>query len=247
MKTKIDETQLTNHKVVSNDEWYAASAQLLAKEKEFTRLRDELNLLRRDLPWTKVEQDYVFEGPDGKVKLSELFGDKSQLIIYHAMWGDEDKDGCPGCSLIMDHVDAARQHFEHHDIAYASISHAPYEKFAWFQKRMGWTFPWLSSAGTSFSFDVDQSFRKEEYEKGPVRYNFKMQKLSSPEQPGISVFYKNAKGEIFRTYSSYERGLDMLIGAYNYIDLTPRGRDENSPMDWVSLHDEYKELSHAQG
>lgn len=237
--TTIDTNELANHPVVSESDWIAASAEFLAKEKEFTKLRDELNRKRRALPWTKVEKNYIFEGPDGPQSLSDLFEGKSQLLVYHQMYGPDWQEGCTGCSMVCDHVDAARQHFEQKDIAFVSISRAPLEVFAPFKERMGWKFKWLSSAGNTFNYDYQASFKPEDYDKGPVLYNFKMQKLSSEEQPGLSVFYKDAEGNIYRTYSTYERGLDLLIGAYNYIDLTPKGRGESGPMDWVKFHDEY--------
>lgn len=228
-----------NHKVVSEAEWIQASAEFLAKEKAFTKHRDEINRLRRELPWVRVEQDYVFEGPDGPKHLSELFGDKSQLITYHFMFGPGWDEGCPGCSFVCDHVDAARQHFEHNDLAFVAVSRAPLAEFLPFKERMGWTFPWLSSAGNDFSIDFNASFRAEDLEKGPVLFNFKMQTLKGQEQPGLTVFTKDADGNIFRTYSTYERGLDLLLGAYNFLDLTPKGRNEQNPMEWMRYHDRY--------
>jgi predicted dithiol-disulfide oxidoreductase (DUF899 family) len=239
MDTRIQESELKSHSVVPIDDWYAAGAHLLAKEKELTKKRDEVARERRALPWTKVKEDYMFHGPDGDVKLSALFDGKSQLIIYHAMWGPNDDTPCEGCSFVMDHVDAARLHFEHHDIAFAAVSHAPISRFADFKKRMGWKFRWLSSYGTSFNYDFGVSFRREDLDKGDVFYNFKMQKLRSEEQPGLSAFYRNENGEMFRTYSTYERGLDLLLGAYNYIDLTAKDRNEPDAMSWVEIHDEY--------
>lgn len=228
-----------DHPVTSLDEWITASATLLAKEKELTRFRDEVSRMRRALPWTRVEKEYVFQGPDGQHSLSDLFDGKSQLIVYHFMYGPDSDDGCPGCSFVSDHVDAARQHFEHHDVAYVAISRAPLEVFAPFKKRMGWTFRWLSSAGNDFNYDHDVSYRKSELEAGPVRHNFAMQSLRGEEQPGLTVFIKAEDGTIYRTYSTYERGLDMLVGAYNFLDLTPKGRNESGPMDWVTFHDKY--------
>ena len=239
MQTVIRESELKDHPVISVDDWYEASAELLIREKELTKMRDSVACLRREMPWTKVTQDYILHGPDGNVNLSELFDGKSQLIIYHAMWGPNDDSPCPGCSFVMDHIDAARLHFEHHDIAFAAVSRAPLGHFAEFKNHMGWKFRWLSSDGTSFNFDYGVSFRREDLDKGDVFYNFKMQKLKSEDQPGLSAFYKNDQGELFRTYSTYERGLDLLLGAYNYIDLTAKGRNEKSPMDWVAIHDQY--------
>ncbi|HLK13217.1 MAG TPA: thioredoxin family protein [Fimbriimonadaceae bacterium] len=245
MNTQIKESEIKDHSVVPREEWYAASAQLLVKEKELSRMRDEVARQRRALPWTKVEEDYVFHGPDGDVKLSELFDGKSQLLIYHAMWGPDDDEACWGCSIVMDHIDAARLRFQHHDIAFAAVSRGPLSHFAEFKQRMGWKFRWLSSDGNTFNYDFNVSFRREDLDGGDVMYNFKNQKLRSEEQPGLSAFYKNDKGEIFRTYSTYERGLDLLIGAYNFIDLTAKGRNEASAMDWIpanwlELHDQDK-------
>jgi predicted dithiol-disulfide oxidoreductase (DUF899 family) len=230
----------TNHKIVNQEDWIKASQDLLRKEKEFTKARDAMSATRRELPWVKVE-NYVFEGNDGPVSLSDLFEGKSQLLVYHMMYAPGEEEGCPGCSLVCDHVDAARQHFEHNDLAYVAISRAPLADFQAFKKRMGWTFRWLSSNKNNFNYDFGASFHPEDYEKGPVMYNFTMQKLSSEEQPGLSVFTKDEEGNIYRTYSSYERGLDMLIGAYNYLDLTPKGRNETGPMSWVNFHDQYKD------
>ncbi len=232
-------TGITNHPVVSQSEWIEASGKLLAREKEFTRMRDQLNRQRMELPWVKVEKEYVFEGPDGKQSLSELFDGRSQLIVYHFMFGPGWEEGCPGCSFVSDHVDAARQHFEHHDISYVAISRAPIAELLPYKERMGWTFRWYSSNGNEFNFDFGASFRPEDLEKGPVFFNFTDQKLKGQEQPGLSVFVKDEQGKVYRTYSTYERGLDLLIGAYNWIDLTPLGRNEESPMDWVKRHDRY--------
>jgi len=228
------------HRVVSQDEWFAAASELLKKEKEFTRARDAMSATRRELPWTKVETDYVFEGPDGPVSLSELFNGRSQLIVYHFMFAPGWDEGCSGCSFVNDHVDAARQHFEHHDVAFVAVSRAPYAEFQPFKKRMGWTFRWVSSSQNSFNYDFGVSFHKEDLEKGPVLYNFTKQKLNGDEQPGLSVFIKDEEGNVYRTYSTYERGLDMLVGAYNYLDLTPLGRNEpDGGMSWMCLHDQY--------
>lgn len=227
------------HQVVSQAEWIAASQAHLKKEKEFTRAREALSAERRALPWVEVENDYVFEGNDGPVRLSELFDGKSQLIVYHMMYAPGWDEGCAGCSFVSDHFDAARQHFEHHDIALAAVSRAPLAEFQAFKKRMGWNFRWVSSSANEFNYDFGASFRREDLDKGPVFFNFKEQKLNGQEQPGLTVFYKDEEGKIYRTYSSYERGLDILIGAYNFIDLTPLGRNETGPMSWMNFHDRY--------
>ena len=241
MPTQIDESQLKNHPTVSAGDWYAAGANLLVKEKALTKMRDEVAALRRGLPWTPVKEDYLFHGPNGAVKLSELFDGKSQLLVYHAMWGPNSDSPCPGCSFVMDHIDAARLHFEHHDTAFAAVSRAPLGRFAGFKERMGWAFRWLSSDGTTFNYDFGVSFRREDLDSGEVFYNFKPQKLRGEDQPGLTAFYKNEDGEIFRTYSTYERGLDILLGAYNFIDLTAKGRNEKHTMDWVEIHDQYQD------
>lgn len=228
-----------NHQVVSSEEWIAAGGALLKKEKEFTKARDALSAARRELPWMKVEKDYVFEGPDGPVSLSDLFDGKCQLIVYHFMYGPGWEEGCAGCSFVCDHVDAARQHFEHHDVAFTAVSRAPLADFQAFKKRMGWAFRWISSNANDFNYDFGVSYRREDLDKGPVLHNFVVQKLSGEEQPGLTVFTKDAEGNIYRTYSTYERGLDLLIGAYNFLDLTPKGRNEASGMDWMKLHDQY--------
>ena len=240
MITQIQEPELKRLPAVSLNDWLQASAQLLVKEKELTKMRDEVARQRRALPWTLVEEEYVFHGPSGGVRLSELFDGKSQLLVYHAMWGPNADSPCEGCSFVMDHIDGARQHFEHHDIAFAAVSRAPLSKFADFKKRMGWTFRWLSSDGTTFNYDFGVSFRREDLDRGDVYYNFRTQKLKGEDQPGLTAFYRDERGDIYRTYSTYERGLDLLMGAYNFIDLTPKGRDEaNAEGWWVKIHDEY--------
>jgi len=226
------------HRVVSPDEWISAGANLLAKEKEFTRFRDEVSRHRRELPWVRVD-NYIFEGPNGKQSLSDLFEGKSQLIVYHFMFAPGWKQGCPACSFVCDHTDAARQHFEHHDAAFAAISRAPLDEILPFKKRMGWTFPWFSSFGSEFNYDFGVSYRRENLDSDLVLHNFSMQKLGFEEQTGLSVFTRGEDGEIYRTYSSYERGVDMLIGAYNFLDLTPKGRNETHSMDWIEYHDLY--------
>jgi predicted dithiol-disulfide oxidoreductase (DUF899 family) len=230
----------TPHQVVSQAEWFAASQEFLQKEKEFTRARDALSTARRTLPWVKVEKEYVFEGPDGPVSLSDLFAGRSQLIVYHMMYAPGWEEGCVGCSMVCDHVDAARQHLEHHDVGYVAISRAPLAESEPFKARMGWTFPWLSSHANDFNYDFGASFRREDLDAGPVVYNFKEQTLRGEDQPGLTVFFKDEDGTLYRTYSSYERGLDILIGAYNYLDLTPKGRNETGTMSWVNFHDRYE-------
>jgi predicted dithiol-disulfide oxidoreductase (DUF899 family) len=229
-------------KVVSPKEWLAARIELLKKEKEFTRLRDELSKQRRELPWEKVEKSYVFDGPNGKETLADLFGNRSQLIIYHFMLGPGWAEGCPSCSYISDHLDGSVVHLAARDVRLAVVSRAPYPEIAAFKKRMGWRFHWVSSHASDFNFDYHVSATKEELGKGDVYYNYTMQRFPSEERPGTSVFYKDAAGNIFHTYSSYGRGLDIFLGAYNWLDITPKGRDEEGlkhSMAWVRHHDKY--------
>ena len=231
-------------RVVPPTEWLDARMQLLKKEKEFTRLRDELSRQRRELPWEKVHKPYVFDGPNGKETLADLFGGKSQLIVYHFMFGPGWEEGCPSCSFLSDHIDGSVAHLAARDVRLVVVSHAPISRIAAFKKRMGWRFKWVSSHGTDFNYDYQVSFSKEELAKADVYYNYTMQKFPADEAPGTSVFYKNAAGEIFHTYSAYQRGLDILIGAYNWLDLVPKGRDEDGlafTMAWVRHHDRYSE------
>jgi len=236
------ETTMPNHTIVSREQWLEARKAHLAREKEFTRLRDQLSAERRALPWVTVDKTYVFEGPKGKVTLAELFDGRSQLIVYHFMFGPGWEQGCPSCSFLSDHIDGAVVHLAHRDVTLVAVSRAPLPQIEAFKKRMGWRFPWLSSYSTDFNFDYHVSFTKEQMAKGPVDYNFTPREFPSEEAPGLSVFSKDERGEIFHTYSAYARGLDLLIGAYNYLDLAPRGRDEDAlpyTMAWVRHHDRY--------
>jgi predicted dithiol-disulfide oxidoreductase (DUF899 family) len=236
-----------NHaKVVSHDKWLAARKQHLSKEKEFTRLRDKLSAERRELPWVKVEKNYLFDGPGRKETLADLFGGRSQLIVYHFMFGPEWEQGCPSCSFLSDHIDGSVVHLAHRDVTFVVVSRAPLPKIEAFKKRMGWRFKWVSSNGSDFNFDYHVSFTKDELTKGKVDYNYDMNEFPSDEGPGISVFYNEGTGDIFHTYSAYARGLDILVGAYNYLDLVPKGRDETElpwTMAWVRHHDKYDEVS----
>jgi predicted dithiol-disulfide oxidoreductase (DUF899 family) len=231
-------------KVVAPAEWLAARVELLKKEKEFTKLRDEISRQRRELPWEKVTKQYVFDGPNGKETLADLFGGKSQLIVYHFMLGPGWEQGCPSCSYISDHLDGSIPHLAARDVRLVVISRAPLAQIEAFKKRMGWGFKWVSSYGSDFNPDYQASAGKEEAANGEVYYNYTMQKFPSEERPGTSVFYKDADGEVFHTYSSYARGLDILVGAYNWLDITPKGRDEEGlahSMAWVRHHDRYDE------
>jgi predicted dithiol-disulfide oxidoreductase (DUF899 family) len=233
---------IQNHRVASPAEWLASRKELLQKEKEFTRLRDELSRQRRELPWVKVEKNYIFEGPNGEQNLANLFEGRSQLIIYHFMFGPDWKEGCPSCSLEADHFNSIVTHLNARDVSMLAVSRAPLDQLQAFEKRMGWTFKWVSSHGNDFNRDFHVSFTKEEMAQGKVYYNYAMSEFPSDEAPGLSVFYKDQAGKIFHTYSAYARGLDILLGVYNFLDMTPKGRDEDTlryPMAWVRHHDRY--------
>jgi len=233
-----------DHRIVSRDEWLKARRAHLEAEKALTRQRDALLEQRRALPWVKVEKDYVFAGPDGPVSLEDLFAGRSQLFVQHFMLGPDWKEGCPGCSFQADHVDGARQHFEHADLSFVAVSRAPYARIAAFKRRMGWTFPWVSSFGSDFNFDYQVSFRPEELEKKEAFYNYAVIDPGIDELPGQSVFTRNDRGEIFHTYSSYARGGEELIGAFNFLDMVPKGRNEQTGiMDWVRHHDRYDDAT----
>lgn len=249
-RTLVNGTAAKSHQVVSQEEWVAARKELLRKEKEFTRQRDELSRQRRELPWVKVEKNYVFDGPKGKTTLADLFEGRSQLIIYHFMFGPEWQEGCPSCSFLADHFNSFIVHLNARDVSMAAVSRAPLEKLQTFEKRMGWSFNWLSSFGNDFNRDFHVSFSKDEMAKGKVYYNFATTEFPSDEAPGLSVFYKNPAGEIFHTYSTYARGLDILVGAYNFLDTAPKGRDEEGlsfSMAWVRHHDKYEHVKGPAG
>jgi predicted dithiol-disulfide oxidoreductase (DUF899 family) len=230
------------HKVATRAEWLVARKALLAKEKEWTRLRDRLSAERRALPWVKVDKAYVFDGPDGKVALADLFAGRSQLIVYHFMFGPGWPEGCKSCSFLADHFDGGAAHLANRDVTLAVVSRAPFAEIAAFKQRMGWKFPWVSSFGNEFNRDFHVSFTAAEVAKGKLDYNYGLNEFPSPEAPGASVFYRGADGTIFHTYSSYARGLEPLIGAYSLLDLVPKGRDEGNlsyGMEWVRHHDRY--------
>jgi predicted dithiol-disulfide oxidoreductase (DUF899 family) len=233
---------MTPNKIVSHGEWIEARKALLQEEKEFTRARDALSRERQQLPWERVEKDYAFDGPRGKESLSNLFGGQSQLIVYHFMFGPDWEEGCKSCSFLADHFNPAIVHLRARDVAMVAVSRAPLTKLEAFRKRMGWDFKWVSSFENDFNSDYGVTFTEGEIDSGDADYNYKRQSFPSTEAPGASVFFKDADGEIYHTYSVYQRGLDMFITAYHYLDMVPKGRDEDGlsyGMEWVHLHDEY--------
>ena len=231
----------TRTKVVSRDEWLKARIAHLAAEKELTRKRDELSRQRRELPWVRVEKDYVFEGPNGPQKLADLFQGRSQLIVYHFMLGVDWEEGCKSCSFLADHFEGSLIHLPHRDVSFAAVSSAPMPQIAAFQDRMGWRFHWVSAFGSDFQRDYGVHFKADEL-AGEVHYNYGKTRFGAEEAPGASVFYKDETGTVFHTYSTYARGLESLVGTYQFLDLVPKGRDEDGlafSMSWVQHHDRY--------
>ena len=239
---------MDQHRIVSHDQWIAARKEFLAKEKEFTHLRDEISCQRRELPWERVQKNYVFDGPNGKESLGDLFAGKSQLIVYHFMFAPEWEEGCKSCSFWADNFERLPIHLKHRDVSLVAISRAPLAKLEAYRKRLGWSFKWLSSGGNDFNYDYLVSFR----EASETDYNYTKVKVPTTDLPGVSVFYKDAKGDIFHTYSAYARGIDLMNAAYQYLDLTPKGRDEGDgrrvanlgdldAMSWLRRNDEYKD------
>lgn len=234
---------LSQHPVVSHEQWLAKRKELLRKEKELTHLQDHVAAELRDLPWERVNKNYVFDGPSGKVTLVELFAGRSQLAIYHFMFGPDWQEGCPSCSYVADHINATLPHLAARDVTVVAVSRAPIAKIEPFKKRLGWRFNWVSSNASDFNADYHVSFTKEQMAQGKVDYNYTLQEFPSEEAPGLSVFYKNASGEIFHTYSSFGRGLETLLGTYMMLDRMPKGRDEDHldfSMAWVRYHDRYE-------
>jgi predicted dithiol-disulfide oxidoreductase (DUF899 family) len=231
----------TSPHIVSPAEWLLARKALFEKERAMTRQLDALRAERRRLPWVRIDKPYVFQAPDGEHGLSDMFGHASQLAIYHFMLTPGSQHICPGCSLLMDHVDAARRHFEHADLAFAAVSRAPVGQIEATRKRMGWTFPWVSAGDGDFNYDFGVSFRQDDRDAGRATYNYGLTTIQgSPDMFGVSIFVKNAAGDIFHTYSTYHRGVELLVGAFNWLDLVPLGRNEaGGTMSWVRLHDEY--------
>lgn len=232
------------HAVTSAEHWLDARLSLLAKEKQLRKQMDEVARLRRELPWQLVEKPYVFQTHGGEKTLADLFDGRSQLMTYHFMFGPGWEQGCPGCSFLSDHIDGAWVHLAHRDVTLTAVSLAPLPEIDAFKKRMGWKFPWVSSAGSDFNFKYHVSFTPEEMSGGEVYYNYAVRSFPKSEGPGLSVFTKDSAGQIFHTYSTYGRGLDSLLGTYNYLDLAPKGRDEEGlamPMSWIRHHDRYED------
>lgn len=234
----------TPHPIATREAWLAARRELLQREKELTRLRDDLNARRRALPWVKVEKTYDFAAPEGRRTLAELFEGRSQLIVHHFMLGPGWDAGCIGCSFAADHMEGALVHLEHHDVSLVRVSRAPLAEIEAYRKRMGWRVPWVSSNGSDFNYDYRVSFRPEEIAQGAVEYNFSTTDVSIEDLSGISVFCKDANGDVFHTYSTYARGDELVDSTYMLLDMTPKGRNETGPhhnlMDWVKRHDEYE-------
>jgi predicted dithiol-disulfide oxidoreductase (DUF899 family) len=228
--------------IVSAEAWLAARRELLREEKELTRSRDRLAARRRELPWVRVDKAYTFEAPDGRVSLADLFDGRSQLVVYHFMFGPGWEEGCKSCSYVSDHLAPAVVHLRARDVAFAAISLAPLAEFAPFKKRMGWEFTWVSSHGGDFNHDFHVSFTAEEMARGRVEYNYSLMEFPSEEAPGLSVFARDAAGDMYHTYSTYGRGLDQFISTYSVLDLVPKGRNENPErtMEWLRHHDRYE-------
>jgi predicted dithiol-disulfide oxidoreductase (DUF899 family) len=232
---------MTDHTIATHEQWLAARQELLAAEKEFTRQRDALTRRRMAMPWERVEKSYSFEGPDGALSLADLFDGRSQLIVYHFMFAPDWEEACKSCSFWADNFNGIPVHLGHRDVTFTAVSLAPLAKIDAYKKRMGWSFPWVSSHGSDFNFDYQASFTPDQI-AASTYYNYEIQPNKVSEQVGISVFARNERGELFHTYSCYSRGVDMLNGAYHYLDLVPKGRDEGDlqfSMAWLRRHDQY--------
>ena len=241
MKTVTAEASTVNHPVVFRDRWVTERKTLLARERELTRLRDQIARERRALPWVRIEKNYVFGTPEGQRTLAELFEGRHQLLVQHFMFGPGWEQGCPSCSFMADHSDGMNVHLAQRDVTLVAISRAPLAEIERFRQRMGWQFRWVSSHGSDFNHDFHVSFTPEEQAKGQVYYNYGMQPFEGEELPGISVFTKDDAGEVFHTYSTYRRGVEVMMGTYNLFDLTPLGRqEEEGIMRWVRHHDRYE-------
>ncbi len=230
---------MTTHLVATQEDTLAARRELLIAEKEAVRTIEAIAERRRALPWVRVEKGYAFDSEAGTKRLDELFGEHSQLIVYHFMFGPGWKEGCLGCSFVSDHFDGANLHLAHHDVSLVAVSRAKLEEFSPFKRRMGWRFPWVSSHGSDFNYDFGVSFTAEQISAGPVLYNYQKTQEVMEEMQGLSVFTKDGSGQVYHTYSTYARGLDPLLGAHTLLDMTPKGRNEQGVMNWVRHHDKY--------
>ena len=242
MNTTIADRNTANHPVVSGEQWIAERKKLLAREKELTHLRDEIARERRALPWERIEKSYVFEAPEGRRSLADLFEGRRQLLVQHFMLGPGWEQGCPSCSFMADHSDGMNVHLAHRDVTLVAVSRAPLDQIERFRRRMGWKFKWVSSFSNDFNYDFHVSFTPEDIAKGEVNYNFEAWRYPYEELPGISAFYKNDAGDVFHTYSTYGRGVEVMMGTYAMLDLMPKGRDERDvdhKMEWVRHHDRY--------
>lgn len=231
-----------NHRIVSREDWIAERRALLAREKELTRLRDQIALERRALPWVRIDKNYVFDTPEGRRTLGDLFDGRRQLLVQHFMFGPGWEQGCPSCSFMADHSDGMTVHLAHRDVTLVAVSRAPLADIERFRGRMGWQFRWVSSHGSDFNYDFGVSFTPDEVARGGIAYNYGRWPHAYEEWPGISVFFKN-ENEVFHTYSTYARGVEAMMGTYNMLDLTPKGRDEREvwyKMEWVRHHDRYE-------
>lgn len=238
---------MTAHMTVTREQWLEARRDLLAAEKDLTRRSDEVARLRRQLPWVRVDKNYVFEGPDGPLTLADLFDGRSQLIVQHFMLAPGWEQGCKNCSYMADHTDPMTVHLEHRDVTMVAISRAPIAEIERFRHRMGWQFKWVSSYGTDFNYDFRVSFTPDEIAKGGLNFNYGKWPLKGEEWPGVSVFYKDQVGDLFHTYSTYGRGVEVMMGTYRMLDLTPKGRDEGGRnMAWVHHHDRYEPQPRAK-
>jgi predicted dithiol-disulfide oxidoreductase (DUF899 family) len=248
MRTQATETiasrlSIDNQRVVSRDEWVVARKTLLAREKELTRLRDRIAGERRALPWVRIDKSYIFDAPEGRRALADLFEGRRQLLVQHFMFAPGWEQGCPSCSFMADHSDGMTVHLAHRDVTFLAVSRAPLVEIERFRRRMGWQFKWVSSHGTDFNRDFGVTFTPEEVAKGKLYYNYGEWPLAFEELPGVSVFYKDDAGDVFHTYSTYGRGVEVMMGTYNLLDLTPKGRDERDAaykMEWVRHHDRYE-------
>lgn len=236
-------------RIVNDEQWLDARKKLLIAEKAYSKQREELTRLRQQMPWRRIEKEYEFDSTQGKRRLLDLFGPHSQLLVYHFMYGPDWEEGCKICSLLADHYDPLIVHLKARDVALVTVSRAPIEVLAAYRKRMKWRFEWVSSLNTEFNRDFGVSFTQEEMDAGQMNYNYKLQKFPSTECPGVSCFARNEAGEVFHTYSAYDRGLENLLGVYSFLDLVPKGRDESQlpyGMAWVRHHDRYGDDSFVE-